>query len=256
MGRLLLSMLLLLGSLSSPASWAQINIERQRIQAEQEGFSGSLEASFTQRTGNSESLLSGLGARLAWARDPWLWFLLGDLRLGSSRGNTFLNRGFFHLRGIREHSPSLAWEGFVQHAYDQFARLRGRSLVGSGPRWTLVGEDEGALHLGIAYMVEWERLRVSPGDPDAPSTRAHRISSYLSGRLPLGKTLDVENTLYVQPRIGNPSDVRVLNEASLQWKGNAPLGFRIGFTLRYDGEPPSGVKKLDTEWVTRLTWEF
>jgi len=64
------------------------------------------------------------------------------------------------------------------------------------------------------------------------------------------------NTVYVQPRLGEPDDLRVLEEAALKVGVAGPVSLKVSVTVRYDGAPPVGVKPLDTDLSNRLVWDF
>jgi len=89
-----------------------------------------------------------------------------------------------------------------------------------------------------------------------PVQRNHRISTYLAVTVGAGERVSLNNTVYVQPRIGEPDDVRVLEEAGLKVGLVGALSLKVALTVRYDGEPPAGVKDLDTAVTNRLAWDF
>ena len=39
-------------------------------------------------------------------------------------------------------------------------------------------------------------------------------------------------------------------------RGEGALSLKVALTVRYDGEPPAGVKDLDTAVTNRLAWDF
>ncbi len=105
-------------------------------------------------------------------------------------------------------------------------------------------------------MAERERLNVAAGAPDDPSTLHHRISSHVALAYRSDERVTLSNVLYLQPRIDNFSDFRVLNQAAVKMGISGAMSLKIEFTLRYDGEPPTTVEKLDTALSNRLVWDF
>lgn len=247
------ALLVLAGAGRAPA---QVNTESFRGVADADGVSGSVELSFANRTGNTDLLEGGAAARLGWKQGRRTTLFVTDLSVGKARDATTINRGFAHLREVYRVTPRLAWEGFVQHEYDKFARLSARSLVGTGPRLTLVDRPGGSAHLGLAWMLERERLDVPAGAPDPRTDHAHRASAYLALEGRVNDRLSVVNTAYVQPRIGRARDTRVLNEAALKVALAGAMSLKVTFSVRYDGEPPTGVKHVDTALANRLVWDF
>jgi hypothetical protein len=244
-----------LGLLLPAAAGAQVNTERLRGSAK-EGLSGSVEASFENDTGNTDLAEGGLAVGLHWRRAPRMALFVASVDAGRGRDETTVNKGFVHLRGGRDLSERVMWEAFVQHEYDRLARLTARSLVGTGPRFTLVRRGKTAVHLGVAYMFEREKVDVLPGSGEPEVQRNHRISSYLAVTVGEGERVSFGNTVYVQPRIGEVDDVRVLDEAGVKVGLIGSLSLNVAFTVRYDGDPPGGVKYLDTALTNRLAWDF
>ena len=113
-----------------------------------------------------------------------------------------------------------------------------------------------ALALGLALMGEHEALR-SDGLPDAGKvTTDLRVSTYLALRVAVMKHLDATETLYVQPRLDDPADLRALSETSLTAKANATVSLGLAFSVAYDSRPPVSVRPLDTTLKTTLQVAF
>jgi putative salt-induced outer membrane protein YdiY len=235
---------------------AQVNAERFRNGSGDDGTSGSVELAFTNRTGNTDLAEGGVSVALGWRRAPHTVLLVADASAGKADDETTVNRGFVHLRGGRMLGPRLTWEGFVQHEYDREARLDARSLVGTGPRFTLHDGETAGLFWGIAYMFEREAVDVAAGSGEASVQHNHRISTYLSLTLDAGERVSFVDTAYVQPRVDESRDIRLLEEATLKVKLVGALSLKIAFSVRYDGDPPVGVKYLDTAVTNRLAWDF
>ena len=72
-----------------------------------------------------------------------------------------------------------------------------------------------------------------------------RWSNYLNVRLDLSETVTFNHTVYVQPRLDDFDDVRVLNEAALALDITEHVTFRTTFNLRYDSRPPDEIEALD-----------
>ena len=246
---------LLILAITGPV-YAQVNTERFRAQAGEEGFKGSLELSFSNRTGNTDLMAGGLALGLGWKREADTVLLIGDANVGKKRTDTTINKGFLHLRGHRELTPVAAAEVFTQYEYDKFSLLDLRFLVGAGPRFRVLHREAVTVHLGIAYMLEREQLNLAPGAPENPSPTSHRLSTHLALKVALAPHLTLTNTVYLQPRLDDPDDTRVLEDLGLKVGLGGPLSLRIGFTLRYDGDPPTTVKGIDSALSNRLVWDF
>ncbi|HLL23149.1 MAG TPA: DUF481 domain-containing protein, partial [Kofleriaceae bacterium] len=139
-------------------------------------------------------------------------------------------------------------EAFAQHEYDKFRRLEARALVGTGPALQILNTKRVALLAGAAYMLELERLdrREGTGDAGADST-AHRASLYLTGTEAVSDNVSFAETIYVQPRLDDASDVRVLSEISVTSKLSKRIALSDALIVAYDRTPPEGVKRYDMQ---------
>ena len=79
-----------------------------------------------------------------------------------------------------------------------------------------------------------------------------RVSSYGLVRVKLIENVSLLETVYAQPRVARPSDIRLLNETALAVTPNAHLTLSLSFTLTYDAAPPATVSPLDTQLRTTL----
>jgi len=69
--------------------------------------------------------------------------------------------------------------------------------------------------VAAAYLGEYQQIRQDTL-PDAGSTRLmHRISTYATFVVRLGSRFSLAETVYAQPRIGLPEDVRLLEDVEL-----------------------------------------
>ncbi|MDH4230199.1 MAG: DUF481 domain-containing protein [Nitrospirota bacterium] len=240
----------------SPA-WAQVNTESLR--STDTGLSGALELSLSNRTGNTDLLTGGAALQLAHNTNTRTLLFAADVTRSERRAEEIANRGFGHARWTHFLSRRVGWELFVQHEYDSFALLDARTLLGTGPRFTLFdrggeGHSQKAF-LGMASMWEGERLDVPPAGPDDPTPEAVRLSSYLSLALAWDKTR-LSGTVYAQPRFGEPKDLRLLAETALRVVVAGPVGLKFSLTMRHDSDPPGGVRSTDTTLTNQLSVEF
>lgn len=230
-----------------------VNVQALFTEEGEPGPSGTVELSGEWRTG-SVALFSVRGALVGqWRaeRHTWLGVVRGEYSFAS--GERITSRIMEHLRYRYRLSELLSVESFLQHEYDEFRRLQLRGLLGVGPRFKVKDTEELGLVLGAALMLEHERLR-RDGEPDAGARWTDaRVSSYVLTRVKLMENVSLLETLYAQPRVARPSDIRLLNETALAVTPNTQLTLRVGFTLIYDAAPPATVSPLDTHLTTTLS---
>jgi putative salt-induced outer membrane protein YdiY len=111
--------------------------------------------------------------------------------------------------------------------------------------------------VGAAYLFEYERLDHRDGVSDSGARRtAHRASIYITGHEDLSTGVAIVETFYVQPRLDQPSDLRMLGELAVQSKLTGHVALKDGFTVAYDRTPPDGVKRYDTALEVSLIATF
>lgn len=246
---------LLLGVLVSPAvARAQIVNVHPLFMEDREGLGVQVEGSADWRTGNTRFLLLSGSASARYRRgdDVLLLFLRGEL--GFQSDEPFSSHHFEHLRYRHRFEDWVQAEAFVQYDRDLFRRLASRMLLGAGPRFTLVNKDTWNLSLGVAYMLEYERLQ--QGDyPDAGAeVLDHRLSSYLVSTVKLSEVLRLGVTVYAQPRFDDPRDLRALGDFDLRVALSKQFALKLTFSLAYDSQPPAGLVPLDTAMKATLSY--
>jgi hypothetical protein len=213
-----------------------------------DGVIGQVELKLNWREGNNPLFdLGGAGTVLV-RRGPVLGLALARGEYGTSRGLTLTRKSFEHVRARVELDSRWRWEVFAQHEYDQFRRLSLRALAGTGPAFQIVDDKSVTVLAGAAYLYEYEQLDTRAGTLDAGVHRtAHRSSIYLTGHEDLPSGVAIVETVYVQPRLDHPDDVRVLGELSLVSKLMSSIALKNSLTVAYNRTPPDGIKRYDTQ---------
>ncbi len=210
-------------------------------------ITGQVEAKVNWREGNNPLFdIGGVGSLIV-KRGPLLGLVLARGEYGTSRGITLTQKTFEHVRARVALDCMWRWEAFAQHEYDRFRRLSLRAITGTGPALQIWNDDALALLAGAAYLYEYEELDRRAGTIDAGlHTSFHRVSVYTTGHENLGAGVAIVETVYFQPRIGEPSDFRVLGELAVQSKLSSRIALKDSFVVAYDATPPDTVKTYDT----------
>lgn len=260
----------LLGLLVPSVSLGQVNTERLRSW-QAPGASGSADLRIEQSGGNVELINVGSTIRLAYAemsqtyvpsstvaQDPPenLVYLVGDFAFGSRDGEAFNNAGFAHLRWTHMFNPLLGFEVYVQGQFNEFILLQERYVGGTGFRLEAFNSGVFQLALGSGVMAEQEVYDVEA--PLQDQLFVARSTSYLSLRAYADDPkLELITTVYWQPRLGDGSDQRVLNDAEVAFMLGKQLSMAVTFGLRFDTEPPDpSLVQLDTQLGYKLRYSF
>lgn len=262
MGKLVVILSLALVGLGGSVRRAEaqiVNVQGQLAKPpEKDGLTGQVELKLDWRTGNSTFFDIGGTGSLLLRRGRLLALALVRGEYGNAGdGIAFARKAFEHLRSRVTIDCRWRWEAFVQHEYDAFRRLSVRAIAGTGPALQIVNEPRVALLAGAAYLFESERLDTRAGTIDAGARSiASRASLYLTGTEQLGAGVSIAQTLYVQPRLDEPGDVRIFGELSLTTKLSKRIALTDGFTVAYDRTPPDGIRRYDTQLTVGLVVTF
>lgn len=235
---------------------AQVNTESMRKRIHEKGFSLVVEGTFDGHTGNTQGLTADGLFGIGYARGRHRGFAFASADYSRLNGTVGIDKSFAHLRYDYAIAGWSWLEAFAQAQSDLFQRIKIRNLFGAGPRFALYEDRRVGLFVGVAYMFEADVIDAAPGEVGDHRLTAHRTSSYLSAWATLGDGVEAVTTTYVQPRIDDPGDVRVLSESGFVFKMSKTFSTRLTFTAHYDSNPPSGVLPTDTELKDALTLTF
>jgi hypothetical protein len=258
--------------LTAPSTaFGQVNAEVMRPNPFREGWSGSADGSFALNRGNVEIVDVGAALRVQYqtlhdlppseeeGEDPPLpfvhqrIFLTGTGRYAERSGASFVNQTFFHFRWTGMWHERIGSDFFLQQQSNEFQRLRARDVVGLGARFELVHDPVFLLWSGSGYMFEYNRIDVLPGAPDKPEDLHHRWTNFIAFRIAAFKNqLLMQNTLYVQPRWDDFSDVRVLEEFEAMAKVTDMFSMGTTLGVLHDNAPPTGVRPTDLRLLSTL----
>jgi putative salt-induced outer membrane protein YdiY len=247
----------LIFGLSAISVTAQVNTEAMRGIEYSQGFQSSLAGQFTWVSGNSEFVKTNGLARIDYVQGRYQGFLVGNYELGKKDGDNFIHNGFMHFRNVIQLIPHADLELFSQLEFNEFLQLERRQLLGGDIRLGMATASvdsvvAGRAYLGLGLMHEIESI-----DGDFPDHQSVvRATSYLNVKWNIGDRLLLQAVAYYQPRIKDAEDYRILAQSSLTIKLYKNLAFETAFKLRFDSQPPRGVKTIDMESVNGLRINF
>ena len=249
------------------ASASPVNAENLRTDSETQGWSGSVDVRGNGSVGNVRRLDLGYGGAVKFMthhpegvgygrqqpppdappffRDRWLTTVAGGFVRAQT--HTIVSRAFGHTRYTRMWIPRVGTDVFLQGQYDARMRLRLRVVAGVGARVDAVHRAPIRIWFGTGYMPEYEVNDTLEGAPHPARVVNHRWTSY--GVVHLSPFRDarlaLRDTVYVQPRFDDFTDIRVLQHVQLE-SAVTPM-FALGTELQanYDSRPPAGVVPWD-----------
>ncbi|HEX3777391.1 MAG TPA: DUF481 domain-containing protein [Polyangiaceae bacterium] len=234
---------------------AQVNVEPLRQQVTEHQFGARIAVTTTSYAGNTQGVIFGGSALVGGrtARNFGYLDLSGDYsKLG---GIVSVAKWFAHLRHNLELGPGCWWEEYAQLESDRFRRVQLRELVGVGPRFALAHSKPFELFFGSSYMVEHTEIESSDPDPRGQGT-FERWSNYIALTLKPDERILLSSVNYVQPRIDQFSDYKVLSVSGVAFTITKHLQSHIDSTARYESVTPSDVRRADLELKSSLEVVF
>jgi hypothetical protein len=248
------SALIAVAAAVTPAAANIVNIQGSLAAEPEPGLSGTVAATADWRTGNTDLVQVGGSAALLYRYGRIIGLGLVRAEYGEGEGVTFSERTFEHARlrvGLDDRSRWM-WEVFAQHEYDAFRRLEVRALAGTGPALRVIDAKNAWAVIGIAYLVEYERFDDGPYPDSDRRAVAHRGSAYATASLAVDAAITASETVYVQPRLDEPTDLRFLSETSITSKLRTWLAITSSFVIAVDRTPPESIDRVDTQLKTSL----
>ena len=248
---------LMVGLLLPPDSSALIlNTEKERRVEGGEGVSRRLNLSVALRSGNVDLVDFGLGLRLEKWDEHRSWLLIAGGRVAEKDNSTYVQEGQVHVRRNFRRDQRLDPEVFAQLQTNEFADLKIRALLGGGARIRLERFEHSRAWLGLGAMIESESLDVDTGSGEDSSVSALRLNTYLSLSRAVGESADFSATVFVQPRVDDPGDLRAMAELLLETRVTERISLDLSLSLEHDSRPPGDVEQTDVQLRNTLVFDW
>ncbi len=230
-----------------------VNIESLRSFADTTGFHGveNFNLNYTRNTRELVEITNNLSLKYRKGRNTVLFLNTLDVSLANK---IVLEQNlFFHLRYNYRQNNWLSYEAFSQYQKDLPLRIQKRTLMGLGPRFTLLEKERLKIFFGPLLMYEYDdELGTDTINEDI------RLSSYLSVTYLLKARLSWANYLYYQPRLDKFDDFRTSLQSQLQLAIFKTLSFTTTFTMAYDAVPVNdpAIPNLTIKWTNGISYTF
>jgi hypothetical protein len=235
------------------SAFGQVNVEPLRAQVKDKGFGARVAFSAAGYAGNTQGMVLGSSGFVGFHSVRHLAYMAASGNFAKLGGVVSIANWFAHVRHDYELGWRVSWEAFAQLESDRFRRITWRELLGTGPRFMVVKEEPIDVFLATAYMYEYTTLS---GSARRESGGVHRSSSYVAMSLRAHPKIVLTSVTYVQPRIDDPSDLRVLSVLDADLEVTKRLHSRISSKYRYDSLPPADVRSSDFELASALELQF
>ncbi len=229
-----------------------INIEDKRIKTDTIGWAGSGEASIFLNKNNDFVLSFNTDIHIQYKNKKSLFLLLTDVAsVQVNETQSFVNSGFQHFRYNYKIRDRFVWEAFIQGQYNEPLAIDYRILLGTGPRFKLIGTDKFRLYAAALYMNENEK---NAGIEAVQNN--HRLSSYVSFTLSPNDQFSLVSTTYFQPLFTDFADRRISTSFDLKSYLTKKLYLDLNYNLLDDSRPAEGVVNTIYEMTAGIGLEF
>lgn len=230
-----------------------IHIENKRLAAVDSGFTGNIGvgANFIQNINNIFQMNNNM--QLQYTQNKHSVISLTNHNLTILNKNRIVNDGFQHIRYNYKISEPYTLEAFVQFQYNKIIKIDFRSLVGLGPRFSVLKytkDNTERLFIGTAYMYEYEEEAYDI------INRNHRWNTYVSYGRPIKEILELDLITYFQPALNNWNDIRGSIEAQIKIKITEKLFFELRQSIFFDTDPPDEIRNIFYNFSNSLRYEF
>jgi len=228
----------------------QINIKKQKKMKKGKVFGAILGLSLALYKGNTDMFILDSNVRFDLHKGKNSGFLIGNLSYGEKNGESYLNKGFVHIRYIRNISKILMAETFAQMAFNDFILLNRRALTGVGFRLRLfknkIKSEYFKVYIGSGMMFENEKFDPSNNNKAKPETSLFKSTSYISLSYSSDK-ITIKDVTSLQTNIGKNSSTRIYSDMQFSIKLSEKLSYTASLTYRYDNNPAPTIKNYDIQ---------
>ena len=215
-----------------------VNMESQRFHTDTTGWNGSVSGNLSLNNYGQQVLAVNANAHVQYQTKKSLYLLLGSYGFLKGDAQAFIDYGFLHFRYNYKIGPVLRWEAFTQVQQNAITKIQSRILVGTGPRFKIVGSKK--IHLYAASLVMNETDKETCKQEYMNEWRS---SSYVSFTyLPNDRT-EFTTTNYYQPVFFDGKDYRLMNMVNLKIKASKKISVNLNWTYQFDSTPAEGVQK-------------
>lgn len=233
---LILLLALLHGAVPKKCQGQIVNMENQRYHTDTTGWAGTLGGNFSLSNYGQKVFAVNANAHVQYKSKKSLYLLLGGYGFLKGDNRSFIDHGFLHFRYNYKLTNAVRFEAFTQIQQNVITKIQYRYLVGTGPRFKILGSERLRIYAASLPMYEVEK------EKDKPSpVHDWRLSSYLSITLVPNKQTELTSTTYYQPILFDVGDYRLLNQSSLKVKAAKKIAVVINWNYQYDATPATGI---------------
>ena len=247
-----ISLTIVAGCLVSGSAQAIVNIESLRMNAEQLGWSSSINFSGQGKKGNTDKDAVKVGFGVQFVEEHSRTFLIGSVEYGENSQKKDDESYFAHLRHTHDLVPTWAWEAFTQYEAEPLVYDKQRSLLGAGLRKS-VQAKELKWHFGVGAFYEHETAVLNNANL---TTDLGRGNFYTTFKHQLNDHASWFGSAYYQPQLDRWNHYRAIATLGAESKLTQLISLSLGTSYGYESSPLASAKKEDLAYQFGIQVNF
>lgn len=245
--RYLLSLILIF---CSSLAYSQImNVEKLRLESDS-GWTGNVKGSYNINKSSSKIKQFHTNIHIQYKRNIHTFLIVSNLSFIKAGEENFENNGSQHFRYTRTINDWMSLEGFAQFQFNKVLKVNFRNLWGGGVRFEIFNEKKIKWFLGNIVMFEHEQPQNSGVENNL------RLSYYVNFMWKLKDNISLNTITYIQPKMFDLPDYRLLWQSSLKFKVLQNLSVGIQHNWMNDVRPPENVPKVIYALRNTVSYSF
>ena len=212
-----------------------------------QGWTGSLSASLSATSGNTDTADFSLGARMRYGAGPWNHALGAAIEYGEDNDVKSKEEAFLTYEANRYFNDSFYVFGLGSLRYDDFASNRYDAFLGFGPGYRVINTPDMTWRVQAGPGVRYTEDQLGVDETEVAGLASSRFYYKVSDAVFLTNDTDV---LY--------SDVGTLatNEIGVNFKMTDTLSTRVGLRTEHDSDPVPGTRSTDNALTAAIVFGF
>lgn len=231
---------------------AIVDIESLRLDESIQGFSGSMTASASGKSGNTESTNYDVATGVQWVEASQVNLAILSGEYGETDKVETTKEYFAHLRHTNKIDASWAWEVFGQYESKPLNNDYVRTLLGLGGRYGY-GHDRYQGTAGFGAMHENQTVEVNGQEA---SDSLVRLNFYAKGNYDFNSKSKMGIGLYIQPEAEDFENTTSIANLAYTNEINDRLSTTFDFAFQHVSQPAEGLKKTDTQYKFGINYRF
>ncbi|MEZ5778162.1 MAG: DUF481 domain-containing protein [Paracoccaceae bacterium] len=208
---------------------------------------GSLSATYSGATGNTDTQDFAAGGRYQMRFGPWTHGLGFAFKYGEANSVKNEENAFVIYDVTRSFSDRFYVFGVGRLEVDDFASNKKDAFVGFGPGYRLINTDDVAWRVQAGVGARYTELQNGVDDTEAAAILSSRLFYRISDTVALTNDTDI---------LGSDVNTLFTNDIGVNFELGGALSTRIGYRTEYDTDPLPGLKHTDNTLNVSLIYSF